>query len=95
MEVIQQVGPGGNFLLTEQTRRLHRQEHWQPKLMNRDNPDMWKERGNKTYGERVTQKAIEILETHKPEPLPESDRRTLEEIIKKAEKSLTGIRFVV
>lgn len=95
MEVIQQVGPGGNFLLTEQTRRLHRQEHWQPKLMNRDNPDMWKERGNKTYGERVTQKAIEILETHKPEPLPESDRRTLEEIIKKAEKSLAGIRFVV
>jgi trimethylamine--corrinoid protein Co-methyltransferase len=63
--------------------------------MNRDNPDTWKEKGNKTYGERATQKAIEILETHRPDPLPESDRRTLEEIIKKAENSLAGIRFVV
>lgn len=95
MEVIQQVGPGGNFLLTEQTRRLHRQEHWRPKFMNRDNPDMWKEKGNKTYGERVTQKAIEILETHRPEPLTDPIRGRLEEIIKKARKSLAEIKFVV
>lgn len=95
MEVIQQVGPGGNFLLTDSTRKLHRQEHWRPKWMNRDNPDMWKEKGNKTYGERVTQKAMEILETHQPEPLPDPIRRKLEEIIKKAEKSLADIKFVV
>ncbi|NWG02016.1 MAG: trimethylamine methyltransferase family protein [Syntrophaceae bacterium] len=95
MEVIQKVGPGGNFLTTESTRRLHRQEHWRPKYMNRDNPDMWKEKGSKTYGERVTQKALEILETHRPEPLPDSVRQKLEELIKKAEKSLMGIKFVV
>ena len=95
MEVIQQIGPGGNFLLTEQTRRLHRQEHWRPKWMNRDNPDQWKEKGSKTYGERVTQKAIEILETHRPEPLPDSIHHALDEIVKKAEMSLANIKFGV
>jgi trimethylamine--corrinoid protein Co-methyltransferase len=95
MDVIQQVGPGGNFLLREQTRRLHRQEHWRPKYMNRDHPDMWKEKGSKNYGEIVTQKAIQILETHRPEPLPENIRLTIDEIVRKAEKSLEGIKFVV
>ena len=95
MDVIQEVGPGGNFLLKEQTRRLHRQEHWRPKYMNRDNPDIWKEKGGKNYGEIVTQKAIEILDTHRPEPLPENVRVTIGEIVKKAEKSLEGIKFVV
>ena len=95
MDVIQQVGPGGNFLLREQTRRLHRQEHWRPKYMNRDHPDMWKEKGSKNYGEIVTQKAIQILETHRPEPLPENVRLTIDEIVKKAEISLADIKFVV
>ena len=95
MDVIKEVGPGGNFLLKEQTRKLHRQEHWRPKYMNRDNPDMWKEKGSKNYGEIVTQKAIEILETHRPEPLPENIRLTIGKIVKKAEKSLEGIKFVV
>jgi trimethylamine--corrinoid protein Co-methyltransferase len=56
---------------------------------------MWKEKGSKNYGEIVTQKAIQILETHKPEPLPENIRLTIDEIVKKAEKSLADIKFVV
>jgi trimethylamine:corrinoid methyltransferase-like protein len=56
---------------------------------------MWKEKGSKNYGEIVTQKAIEILETHRPEPLPENVRVTIGKIVKKAEKSLEGIKFVV
>jgi len=95
MEVIQEVGPGGNFLLKEQTRKLHRQEHWRPKYMNRDHPDIWKEKGGKNYGEIVTQKAIEILETHRPEPLSEEVRLTIGKIVEKAEKSLEGIKFGV
>jgi trimethylamine--corrinoid protein Co-methyltransferase len=95
IDVIQQVGPGGNFLLRGETRRLHREEHWRPKYMNRDNYDLWKEKGGKSYGERVTQKAIEILETHRPEPLPEKTRLTLDQIVKNAERSLAHIKFVV
>ncbi|NIS61679.1 MAG: trimethylamine methyltransferase [Proteobacteria bacterium] len=95
LEVIRRVGPGGNFLTEDQTLSLHRQEHWRPKFLNRDNPEAWMVKGSKTYGEIVTQKAIEILETHKPEPLPEDVSKQLEEIAKEAEKYLAGKHFRV
>jgi len=94
MEVIRQVGPGGNFLAEDQTARLHQQEHWRPRFMNRDDPETWLKKGGKNYGEIVTQKAIEILETHEPESLPEDVARLLNEITKKAEKALSGKHFV-
>jgi trimethylamine--corrinoid protein Co-methyltransferase len=94
MDVIRQVGPGGNFLVEEQTAKLHRQEHWRPKFLNRDDPETWMKKGSKSYGETVTQKAIEILETHTPEPLPEDVCKALDEITKRAEKTLTEKHFV-
>lgn len=84
MEVIRHVGPGGNFLGEEQTLRLHKEEHWRPRFLNRDNPETWMSKGSKRYGEIVTQKAIEILETHRPEPLPDDVRRAIDVIVKKA-----------
>lgn len=93
IEVIRQVGPGGNFLVEDQTLRLHRQEHWRPRFLNRDNPETWMNKGSKSYGEIVTQKAIEILETHRPGPLPDDVRRVIDEIAKKAEESLADEHF--
>ncbi len=94
MDVIRQVGPGGNFLVEEQTAKLHRQEHWRPKFLNRDNPEVWVSKGSKRYGEIVTEKAIEILETHRAEPLPGKVKEALEEIVKRAEKRLKDKHFV-
>jgi trimethylamine--corrinoid protein Co-methyltransferase len=94
MEVIRQVGPGGNFLAEDMTARFHREEHWRPKYLNRDNPEVWMSKGSKSYGEVVTEKAIEILQTHRPEPLPENVTRVLEEMVQKAERTLTGKHFV-
>jgi len=94
MEVIRQVGPGGNFITEEQTLRFHREEHWRPKFLNRDDPETWMKKGSKSYGEIVTQKAIEILETHKPEPLPEGIHRIIDEITTNAEKTLVDKNFV-
>jgi len=90
MEVIRQVGPGGNFLAEDMTARFHRQEHWRPKYLNRENPEVWMSKGSKSYGDIVTQKAIEILETHRPEPLPKDAQEALQTIVKKAEKTLAG-----
>ena len=94
MDVIRQVGPGGNFLAEEQTARLHRQEHWRPEFLNRSDPDTWIERGSRSYGEIVTQKAIEILETHEPEALSEDVSEALDGIVKKAERLLADKHFV-
>jgi trimethylamine--corrinoid protein Co-methyltransferase len=94
MDVIRQVGPGGNFLLTAQTLKLHQQEHWRPLLANRDNLDRWTSKGNKTYGELATEKAIQILETHKPKPLADDVREAIRVIREEAEKTLADIQFV-
>lgn len=93
MDVIRKVGPGGNFLAEEMTAKLFRQEHWRPKFMNRDDPETWMKKGGKSYGEIVTQKAIEILETHRPEPLPDEVSQALEGLAKKAETDLKNRHF--
>jgi trimethylamine--corrinoid protein Co-methyltransferase len=94
IDVIRRVGPGGNFLSDEQTVKFHRAEHWRPIFMNRINPETWASKEKKTYGEVVIQKAIEILETHSPEPLPEDVRQALQNIGRRAEASLKGKHFI-
>jgi len=66
---------------------------FQPHFSNRDNPEVWRMKGAKSYGETVTQKAIEVLRGHKPEPLPENVQRQIDQIAQKAEKTLKGVRF--
>jgi len=94
LEAIRQIGPGGNFLMDPRTRRLHRQEHWRPKFLNRHSPEIWSEKGAKTYGDVLTERAREILATHKPEALPEAVLQTLEDITQRAERTLRDIDFV-
>lgn len=87
MDVIRRVGPGESYLAEEHTLRYHREELWRPKFLNRDNPEIWLRCGARDYEAVVTRKAIEILETHNPEPLPEGVRSAIRAIAKDAEKA--------
>lgn len=89
MDLIQKVGPGGNYLAEEHTLRHHREEFWLPEVFNRDGPDAWIEKGGKTLGEVVTEKTIQILATHSPQPLSEAVSRRIDEIAQKAEEALS------
>ncbi len=93
LDVIQKVGPGGNYLAEDHTYKFWRQELWHPKLMNRDNPDVWQQKGRKTYGDLVTRQALDILETHKPEPLAGELRDELARLVQQAETDLAGKHF--
>jgi trimethylamine--corrinoid protein Co-methyltransferase len=93
IDVIRQIGPGGNYLAEEHTLKHFRQELWQPQSLNRDGPEVWEQKGRKTYGETVTQKTIKILETHRAEPLPEDVQRKIEAMAKNAEEVLTDKYF--
>lgn len=94
LDVIQKVGPGGSFVTQRHTANHFRQELWQPKHLNRDTPKSWAREGSKSYEETVTQKALDILETHRPEPLPEDVQRKVNRIAKRAETELADVRFV-
>jgi trimethylamine--corrinoid protein Co-methyltransferase len=79
LDLIHETGPDGNYLSTDHTLK-HYKEDWYPKLFDRRNYDDWKARGGKTLRQRAQEKALKILETHKPEPLPAEVQKQLDEI---------------
>jgi trimethylamine---corrinoid protein Co-methyltransferase len=92
-DVIQQVGPGGNFLAEKHTLKYFKQELWQPQFISRDNPDTWMKKGSKPYRERVTEAVIDVLETYTPEGIPAGVSNKLDAIVKKAEDTLANTKF--
>lgn len=84
VDVIAQVGPEGQYLKADHTRRHYRQA-WYPQVFERDNYETWVKKGRKTLGERAAEKVTDILATHHPEPLPDDVKKRLREIVERAE----------
>lgn len=79
LDLIHETGPDGNYLSSDHTLKNYKND-WYPKLFDRRNYDDWKNRGSKTLRQRAQEKALKILETHKPEPLPADVQKQLDEI---------------
>lgn len=85
LDVIQEVGPGGNFLTQKHTRK-HMHKLWIHKLMDRRPYSEWEKKrdGAKNWAlERVKK----ILSTHQPEPLDPKLEVELRKIIQSVEKN--------
>ncbi|MBM4047271.1 MAG: hypothetical protein FJ279_19375 [Planctomycetes bacterium] len=81
VDVIKQVGPGGNFLDTDHTAAVYRAEHWQPALWSREMWARWWDGDRKTDVER----ARDIYHLIKSQPdLPP-------QISDETEKALLGV----
>lgn len=86
LDVINEVGPGGNFIATEHTLRLFKKEIWLPELLNRKNYDAWVNDGRKSLADVVNEKTRWILEHHKPTQITELIRKKLINIIEGSER---------
>jgi trimethylamine--corrinoid protein Co-methyltransferase len=75
LHVMEDVGPGGHFLAHDHTYERFKDHIWQPKLIDRQNFEGWKDAGSKTYRQRVNEKVIEILDQEE-EPLIEESMFT-------------------
>jgi trimethylamine--corrinoid protein Co-methyltransferase len=82
LEVIHQVGPGGDFLTAKHTLK-HFRELWQPTLFDRRRAEEWIATGSKRLGQRLREKTIAIIEAHKPEPLPDRVREEMADMIQR------------
>jgi trimethylamine--corrinoid protein Co-methyltransferase len=80
LEVIQAVGPGGNYLAADHTLE-HFREYWQPELFSRQRLAAWQEEGAKTLGRRVREKTIELMRQAEGSPLPDSQAKEVEYIL--------------
>ncbi len=81
LDLIDEVGPKGNFLNTSHTMDNFKEEHWQPSLMDRKNFDSWEADGSKTMGDRISEKRNEILENYEAPVLEEDKLEKIEAII--------------
>ena len=80
LDVIDRVGPGGEFLTDEHTLR-HFRRNWFPKLLDRRSYQTWRQNGSLTLRERAHNRVVSLLETHEPKPLGEAGRAAISAIL--------------
>jgi len=89
VEVINRVGPRNHFLEDIHTlKHIKTGELIDSSLFQRCNREAWISMGQKDIEQNAREKAIDILEKHEVEPLPDEVSRELGKIIGRAEKEL-------
>ncbi len=83
LDLIDQVGPHGDFLSSDHTMR-HFREDWYPELLDRRNFEEWSAAGSQTLRQRARERLEEILQTHQPEPLPADVQTKIDAVVERA-----------
>jgi len=91
VDVIKKVGAAGEFISQKHTFQNVRRVQTQTDLIDRRMRGSWEALGGKDMTERAYEKAINILENHKPDPLPPGAAEKISDIVKEAEAEL-GIK---
>jgi trimethylamine--corrinoid protein Co-methyltransferase len=87
VDLIKEIGIGGHFLAQRHVMDHLATEQIQATLIDRRVREDWLADGAKSMRQVANQKAKEILENHKPEPLPDEMVAELKRIVKNAENS--------
>jgi len=74
------VGPGGQFVGTDATRK-HYRDFWFPKLLDRKIRPQWLAAGGTTLGQRLNAKTRKLIKEHKPQPLAGEQQQKVQEIL--------------
>jgi trimethylamine--corrinoid protein Co-methyltransferase len=82
LEEIDQVGPGGHYLTTDNT-LSHFKDFWYPGLIDRQRRPKWLEDGGTTLGERLNKRVLEIIDNHKPETLAADKKDAINAILQR------------
>jgi trimethylamine--corrinoid protein Co-methyltransferase len=80
---IDDVGPGGHFMDTEQTLRRFR-DFWYPGLLDRGRREQWLAAGGTTLGQRLNARVKEIIKEHRPRPLDAARLEGVREVLARA-----------
>jgi trimethylamine--corrinoid protein Co-methyltransferase len=70
LDVIHQVGPGGEFMSHDHT-MAHFRELWSPQIFDRSQLDRWEQLGSKDLNARLREATIALMDEHQVPPLPE------------------------
>lgn len=84
-DVIDEVGPNGNFLAAQHTFENFQKELYVPECGIRQDYNGWVAGGKKTMADRINEKIVRLLQNHKPEPLSDDVLTKLDAIVAAAE----------
>jgi trimethylamine--corrinoid protein Co-methyltransferase len=76
-DVMDAVGPGGNYLAQRHTVDHLRRELWHARLLDRQPIAAWQAAGGPTMEDRVREEVRNIVDSHQPEPM---DGKVLDEL---------------
>lgn len=82
VNVIKNVGPGGNFLAERQTFEKFKTEWWLPQLFNRKVYTNWEADGKPELKDLANAKVRDILENHQPKTIPADVSKDCDDILK-------------
>ncbi|AET70447.1 trimethylamine:corrinoid methyltransferase [Desulfosporosinus orientis DSM 765] len=86
VDVIDEVGPGGNYVSHTHTFEHFRNEIWTSKQFNTSFWEVWEEQGSKSMEDRAEELAKDIVAKHTGELLDPAIRQGLNEIIEETDK---------
>ena len=81
LDVIDEVGPGGEFLSHDHT-MSHWRELWLPQVFDRQRLEPWQDEGSKTINNRLREKTIALMDEHEVPALPAAVEQEIEAILK-------------
>jgi len=88
LDLIKEVGHGGEFVSREHTLKFFRQEQFFPRLFRRQGIDEWIERGSKSTAEVAHERVQDILSRPNPVQLsPEADRAMNQVLLKATQEN--------
>jgi len=85
VDVVRDVGPGGDFLSHRATAKQVRKAQWRPTILNRQGRARWLEEGGLDLREKARRKALQLLEEHRVAPLPA-------ELVARVDELVAGFR---
>jgi len=87
-DVINTVGPGGQFLTQQHTFQHLRKSFWKPSTLNRHYREQWEHNGAKTLEDALRDKIQAILDSHKAKPMNQKSIAEIDRIKTIGEKLL-------
>ena len=90
LEVMNKVGPGGNFLVEQHTADHFRDTFWFPRFLDRKRFEVWEKEGAKDLHMILNESARKILENHHPKTLSEKAIQSIGEIVVKHQPNGRG-----
>jgi trimethylamine--corrinoid protein Co-methyltransferase len=87
LDVIEELGPTGNYLGHEHTLR-HYKEPYYSKLLDKNQFSVWEKRGATTMEQRASEMVDDILSKHQVEPLPEDVQQAIHQIVEREQARL-------